>query len=619
MLKLNSTPDSVQKDDHTPFALVQKVIGGDTYTVMAQSQIQLEDEFSNLYFTTQDQTKLFLQPPFEPTGLLNMVTTNNTLLQCVEAMEVNVDGTGFDFVAKDGVEKVDEAEVKKLKSLFNEPYPGQSFTSIRRKLRKELESVGYAYLEILRNMAGDIVGFRNINSHNVRMVKLDAPVLVERTVERDGKEVTLSLWERERRFAQRIAMKTLVYYKEFGVKRNVNRSTGAWIDEKKEKIEPKDMGTELLMIGLHPDVKSPYFVPRWVNQFPSVIGSRKAEEQNLEFFDSGGMPPAIIFIQGGTLASDAADQLKNYLSGKNKNKYRAVVVEAQSSSGSMDASSSVQVKVERFGGEKANDALYQEYDKNAEDRVRMGFRMPPLFLGKSADYNFATAMTAYMTAEAQVFKPARTLFDDLINSTILRAMGIKTARIKSNPITLQDVANQITALGLVKDNIEVDSLIETVNKITGMDLEAKEPPPPGTPVGPGMVMGPAGHPVEAPQKPPTELEKAQVEALRGRVGGTPGEVKSAPGGVKTPGTPPPRPGKKTAMELIDLSRAYAGYLGVLTTKSEMTAVEKSVLLDEVNHLDDADAAAFNNMLSTYLSGSADVDLVSLLPSCGHQH
>ena len=440
---------------------VQKSIGGDTYLVMAASQIQLEDEFASLYFTTQNQSNIFLMPPFDPIVLKNLVQTNNILNQCVEVMEVNIDGTGHEFVAsKDAQNKLD-AKKKALKekkkqddfkqklqqhtdtvkaqatppkidpttgspipaasppppppeppeedlgdgiddkeraiaeSFFTEPYPGLSFIKMRRKLRREMEGVGYGFLEVLRNPVGEVVAMRNIETHNVRLVKLDAPVMVTKTLRRAGQDVELNLWVRERRFAQRVALKQLVYYKEFGASREVNRNNGQWEVLKAEDgkpinpVMPADRGTELLMFGVHPDVQTAYYLPRWINQMPSVVGSRKAEEQNLEFFDAGGMPPAIIFVQGGVLAKDAADQLRNYLSGKNKHKYRAVVVEAQSSSGSLEAAGSVQVKVERFGAEKANDAMFEKYDLRAKDHVRTGFRIPPMFLGDSKEYNFA--------------------------------------------------------------------------------------------------------------------------------------------------------------------------------------------------------------------------------------
>lgn len=612
-IKPSSGLEAVQKTEVAKATthLVQKASTPQTDLVMAKSQVQLEDEFSNLYYTTQDQSKLFLQPPFDPSALLHLVQTNNTLMQCVAAMEVNVDGTGHQYVPPEGVEKMDDKEKALLDSLLNEPYPNTTFMSIRRRLRREIESVGYGYLEVLRNMAGDIVGFRNVLSHNVRMVKLDAAVLVKKKLVRNGEEVELQMWERERRFAQRVAMKDLVYYREFGATRNVHRSTGAWIDPNKPEdkaIPASEHGTELLVFGEIPDIKTPYYVPQWVNQMPSVVGSRKAEEQNLEFLDSGGMPPAIIFIQGGTLASDASDQLKEYLSGKNKNKYRAAVVEAQSSSGSMDSTGTVQVKVERFGAEQAKDAMYQNYDNKTEERVRMGFRLPPLFLGKAADYNFATAITAYMVAEAQVFQPARTKFDDLFNSTIVRALGLKTVRVKSNPITLKDVGQQLTALGVVKDLVDAENFVEEVNKITGLTLEAKEPPPEGTPMGTGMVMGPNGHPVAAP---PSLLEQTQMEILKGRMSGE--QKPAGPEEVKQK-----RPMQKGTLALLDLSREYAAVQGLVALKSEMSTIEVSEVLSQVRALKGEDLEVFNNFLASFTFGAATPDLVKVV-SCGHQH
>lgn len=50
-----------------------------------------------------------------------------------------------------------------------------------------------------------------------------------------------------------------------------------------------------------------------------------------------------------------------------------------------------------------------------------------MFIGKAADYNFATAYTAYMVAEAQVFLPERDEFDNnMINATIVKALGVES-------------------------------------------------------------------------------------------------------------------------------------------------------------------------------------------------
>lgn len=574
------------KTEEPKLTFIQKVIGADTYLVMADSATQLEDEFANLYYTTASSSNVVLQPPYEPKMLAHLVTHNNILNQCIEAMEVNIDGTGYEFVAVEEDKEGDKAEKVLLEGFFSEPYPGKSFLQIRRKMRRDLESTGYAFVEALTNMEGGLVGVRNLDTLSMRFVKLDDPVMVKKTITRAGQEVEIQMMERERRFTQKLGNSTL-YYREFGTTRQLNKITGEWAKEG-EIIPPEQQATQVIFFGVNPDTKSPYSVPRWINQMPSVIGSRKAEEQNLEFFDAGGMPPAIIFIQGGTLAKDASDQLRAYLSGKNKHRNRAVVVEAQSSSGSLESAGSVQVRVERFGAERANDAMYANYDKNAEEHIRIGFRLPPLFIGRSQEYNFATAVVSYMVAEEQVFQPERSEFDDMINKTLIKALGVKTWKLVSKPITLKTVEDKFKALQLVAEKVEGEDLVKTVNEIAGTDLKYKKPDPVPDPL---------------------------VQAAALAAGGP------APGQEKKNPTLPLSPGEKEPQKrfnLVKVAHDYGIMNGLLVSKSELTDDEKAEVSEVVKSLKGQDRVTFNEMVSAYTLGGVSKDLVTLTGDCcGH--
>lgn len=603
-------------------SFIQKVIKGETYMVMAQSAVQLEDEFSSLYYTAQNQSNIFLQPPFDPKALKVFTQTNNILNQCVEAMEVNIDGTGHEFVPLHEDDEVDKGELEEAQAFFDEPYPGVSFVKMRRKLRREIESVGYAFLEVLRNMADEVVALRNIETHNVRMVKLDAPVLVTKTVNRNGSDVELQMWERERRFAQRVALKQLVYYREFGTTRNINRNTGQW-ETKETPVAPEDRGTELLIFGVHPDIETPYFLPRWINQLPSVVGSRRAEEQNLEFLDAGGMPPAIVFVQGGILAKGAADQLRQYLSGQNKNKHRAVVVEAQSSSGTLESAGTVQVKVERFGSERAQDAMYTKYGAMTEECVRVGFRMPPLFLGKAADYNFATAQTAYMVAEEQVFKPERRSFDEVVNMTLVKALGYKSLKFQSLPMVMKDMATIIEALTIAAPIASPESFISEINKVTSLTLEEQEEIPP---LAPGQV-NPATGTIIPNAKQQGAMNDAKVQQAQNKaVPAVP--AKSTDSNYTSAGSDNPTKGitnssatpsgeAKTAAELADLAQDYTSMKG-LTKKRDFTQSQIERITAEVQSLKRDEQRLFNGLVAAYTFGTSDPDLVHIA-GCAHTH
>jgi hypothetical protein len=115
--------------------------------------------------------------------------------------------------------------------------------------------------------------------------------------------------------------------------------------------------------------------------------------------------------------------------------------------------------------------MFQKYDERCEEHVRVAFRLPPLFLGKAADYNFATAVTAYQVAEAQVFEPERKEFDEIINATIMKALGIKRYEFKSKPVVLQNADMQMKALQEGKDKISDDEHINKLNSLSGLDMQ----------------------------------------------------------------------------------------------------------------------------------------------------
>jgi PBSX family phage portal protein len=573
--------------------VVQKVIGADTYLVMADSALQIEDEFSNLYFTTQSSSNVVIQPPFVPKVLARLPNQNNTLSQCIEAMEVNIDGTGHEFMPADPDGKVDPNEEQMAKEFFDEPIPGRSFLQLRRKLRRDLESIGYGFLEVLRSVSGDVLAIRSVEGHMMRFVKLDDPVLVTKKMQRGGKEIDMSMWDRERRYVQKVGQKT-IYYREFGTTREVNRNTGDWVKDG-EALPADQRGTELIAFGVNPDIGSPYSVPRWINQLPSVLGSRKAEEANLEFFDAGGMPPAIIFVQGGALAASASDQLRGYLSGKSKNRQRAVVVEAQSTSGTLEKGGGVQITVERFGSQTANDSMYQKYDVSTEEHVRAGFRLPKLFLGRSDDYNYATAVVAYMVAEEQVFRPERIEFDETINKTILKAMGFKSLRFVSKPITLKNVDNQLKALEMLKGMVKDEDYVQEVASVGGVNLVYDEETANAT----------------------KELAQAAIDAQKAQPAQPTAPEKNAAGKPPTGTQSPAKLAvvKKAESRVITLARDYASTRGLLAVKAELSDIDIADMHSKIEDLSTDEMAEFNLLIASWAFGSTKEGVIELAGCC----
>jgi PBSX family phage portal protein len=413
--------------------LVGKAATNPFSSVIVSNAWEVEDEWQQFY---EHGSAKAIRPPLPLRDLELWVQKNNSLAACIDAMEANIDGTGYSIDGALTDEEPNEEEVKRVEEFFHEPFPGMSFTTIRRKVRRDLEITGNGYLEVMRTPQDELAFVRHVSASTIRLVKLDEAVPVEKVVVRGGREVAYTVMTRQR-------------------------------------LPSEQRATELIHLVMKDDAETPYGVPRWVNQIPSVVGSRKAEEHNLEYFDSGGIPPVLMMVQGGQLAPQAVEALEKMFSGKTKDSHRAAILEAHSTSGSIDAVNNVRVTVERFGSERLADSMFENYDKRCEERIRSSFRLPPLFVGKAQDYSFATAFASYTVAEAQVFQPERQEFDEVINVKLLPELGVSGLKFRSLPLSVKDSTLQLQALELAGTSgaIDKEEFIETLNEVVNLALK----------------------------------------------------------------------------------------------------------------------------------------------------
>lgn len=605
--------------------LVPTKKAGDTSALITNgSDAFPEDSYVGSYMAAGNTSATgILEPTYKPGTLRFLCQQNNILSQCIDAMEVNVDGTGHKIeLIEDAPEN--EAEKKMLEDFFKEPYPGKSMVTIRREIRRDLEEAGNGYLEVIRNASDEVVMCNNLEGDTTRLIRLDDPVFAEKTITRNGKEQVVKIRTRERRYVQIVNGKK-VYFREFGSSRQLDRTTGEWAEEG-VKLPLDKRSSEVLHFTLTKEAKTPYGVPRWINQLPSVLGSRKAEEFNLDFFDAGGLPPVLLLVQGGYLGDELKESLIQHLSGSKSNKHRAAIVEAVSSSGSLDAAGSVQVRVERFGAERQQDAMFQAYDKNAEEHVRVAFRLPPMFIGRAQDYNFATAMTGYMTAEAQVFAPERFEFDERVNNTICKALGAKSYRYKSLPIALTDVASQLQAvqIGLSKHTTPIlngESAVKALNEVAGLSLEYEKPP--AAPEAPQAKIDPhTGLPYEKPVPP--QIEKPSQVNIDPHTNlpythPVPPQLDAGvpdPEKKKFPPAPIPSDVKKTdgLTNLIHLANGWAAVLGI--NGEPIDGLNYAEIKKAVGRLTGEDLIQFNEIMAAKSLSNSSVDLEGLAELCG---
>ncbi len=528
--------------------ILQKQNVGD---VVVSHALEVEDDRAGVVETVS--RNLIIAPEFHPGVLEQLVLNCSSLLQLTNAMEVNCDATGWELVPNDNLqmeeaveeempgpspdqlEEVDrqkltedrakaaaertkaerafqeevDKELEGLEGFFKEPWPGMSFTTLRRELRVDEERTGNAYMEVLRNTAGEIIFARHIDTKLMRMVRLDDPVVVEKTLERGGHEVTIPMSFRERRYVEQVGGGALVprfqlagssagtdpdatgstlgkgnlftsqgvriiYFKEFGASRDLDMWTGIWAPPG-EVIPMERRATEIIHFGVTKSARTPYSLPRWINNLPSVLGSRKAEEFNLAFFNAGGVPPMLITVAGGSMSERTKDAIDRMMNTENPaSKHQAVVLEV-TGTGRMDKGQNrVQVSVERFGSDRMQDAMFMKYEEASAKKIRQSFRLPPVFEGDADSHNFNTVKSSYLVAEAQVFQPERDEFDEIVTMKLLRNMPDgENFRFHSLPLVIDDADQQVKCIEIAADKnlVSGEQIVGALNKVCGLEFQ----------------------------------------------------------------------------------------------------------------------------------------------------
>ena len=113
-------------------------------------------------------------------------------------------------------------EERILTNLLDFPNDDHSLQELRERVRRDLETIGNAYMEIGRDRQGRICLVSHVPGHTVRLTPKDKEG-TEVTIElpREGEARTQKVQKKFRRFVQIVSTKK-VYFKEFGDPRNVN-------------------------------------------------------------------------------------------------------------------------------------------------------------------------------------------------------------------------------------------------------------------------------------------------------------------------------------------------------------------------------------------------------------
>ncbi len=413
-----------------------------------------EDQFTQEYSSGE-----VIEPPFDLFTLAILPESSSILGPCIDAMAINIEGLGHRVVPRDEIDPVQDelsptiqAELSKVGNFFDNATLEGTLEQSRDKWRRDLETTGNAYIEV--QMSGveptEPAGLTHLSSWMMRLRKSDeepTQYTVPRAVKSESGEWSIQEFP-TRKFFRRFIMKKgssskKVYFKEWGDPRVINYKTGEVLaDDWASASEEQRLlaANPVIHIKLY-SPRSPYGLPRYVGLFFTIYGNRAVEVINYTTLRCNNIPALIMMATNVQVSAGSVRRIKEFVEERiqGDNNYSTIlIVEGEPIGEGLKDPGTMKLELKSLTETQHTDAMFVNYRKENDESIRQSFRLPPIFIGRSDDYNRATADASRKLAEEQVFAPERHNIDSIFNTTLVPSLRASSVLFRSNTPNVTD-------------------------------------------------------------------------------------------------------------------------------------------------------------------------------------
>lgn len=403
----------------------------------AQSSQLLDDDVESVGLSGR-----VLEPPLPLMELSLLPEVSTELPQITKALATGISGFGWQLGLRSDLTPELEAkfkeEIKKehdlATSLLRHPNPKVSLVGLAKQMQQERAITGNAYWELIPSPTDSrmysCIG--RVSASSVRITKADRTFtrVPESFVRSDFTIGKKFFMERLRRFVQ-IKGRKKVFFKEFGDPRVIDKRTGEIADE---SLPRKFRANELFHWLIQSTRDTPYGLPELTSNIISIKGQRASSEANIVTLMNNNVPSFCVLANGGQLTDGSVSRIREFVDTQIKgssNYSKWLVLEGESSHDGLSSPSNMKIEIVPLTGSQHQDQLWQQYDENNAKKLRRNFRIAPILVGASENYDRATAQVSEKLTEKYVFNPERQEFDRSINR-ILLSQGVRFWEFKSH-------------------------------------------------------------------------------------------------------------------------------------------------------------------------------------------
>lgn len=374
---------------------------------------------NQLNFDTDDWTpeEAFL-PPLDPDKLAKLSENSGTRSSIIDAMARNTVGLGFDIVAAEGHEQEVgdiREEAREARRALNAAarqdirLDRPSFIDLLYAVKTDEEETGNGYIEVSRNLiSGKIDGIFHAPSKFVRRLKdRSGYVMLDQNHMGMDSDKKVKFWN----FGDKAA------YGDNGQPSGI--------------LDGRGGRNELLSFRLYTSESRDYGLPRDAGLALTYLGDKLAEEFNISFFSSGGVPPVVIFVQGEenaigskvvlSVPQETVQRIGDTLTGDGRAQKRVAIVPLPPGA---------KPTVEKLGEVAERDMGFVQYRNDNITRMLGAFRMSPIFIAHMVDTGRYDAEVQRALTLEQLFDPEQTRYEERLGDSVLRDLGFENLALK---------------------------------------------------------------------------------------------------------------------------------------------------------------------------------------------
>lgn len=398
-----------------------------------------------------------IRPIYDPSYLTKTIEGSSELRQVIACMVANTVMYGWrlvprlpDFSAPEGAMEKETIDFENFATYASEG----SLLRVLEELAWDFYLTGNAWVEIVRNDLGEVVGLYRTPSYTMLMSKREAiPYTAEmQSIRRtpNGYTVRPRIEQRRfRRYAQAnrgtitISQNTAttginIWFKEFQDPRNYNRETGELITNQRELSKQKRRGNlanEMVHIS-SPATRGPYGFPYYIGNLVSIVADISIDNTNLSTLENNMIPSMVVTVSGNaSLSKGSWKRITEFTRSKfvgKDNRSRFLVLSAQPIGEVDEDNGNMRVDIKSLHETQKDDQMFQDYSENARASIRRAFRIPELLVGRGSASSGQVVAASMKLADEQIFAQDRDVFVDWINRKLLPEMGIAHQRFELN-------------------------------------------------------------------------------------------------------------------------------------------------------------------------------------------